>query len=99
MCVLWIPKGHHSAECGFLPLFADKIRIHKYEICIMFELVPDISITLGQICIFKTSVIAVMPVYKFQAVFTLQSVYYTEYAHTCPRVCVRTLDEKMSRIQ
>ena len=97
MCVLWIAKGHHSAECGFLPFLADKIGISQYEICSMFKLVPGISITLGQICIFQRRVIAEMPVGIFQAAFTLQSVDDIEYAHVC--MCDKIKDEKMSRIQ
>lgn len=100
VCVLRIPKGLHPAECSFLPFLTDKIRISKYKTCIMFTLFPDISMTLEQICIFKTSVIAEMSLYKFQAVFILQSIPWIRYADRCTHVCIHNIeDEKMRRIQ
>lgn len=65
----------------------------------MFKLFSNISITFKQICIFKTSVIAEITIYRFQAVSILKFLPYTDYAYT--RVClwVYTIeDEKRSRM-
>lgn len=66
----------------------------------MFTLFTDISMTLEQICSFKTSVIAEMSLYKFEAAFILQSTSWIQCADTCTHVCIYNIeDEKMRRTQ